>query len=168
MGKCYLWHINGCSLVLLPEGCAAEDPVYKIAFQTALHHTAFFCIGPCVCANVLRSKETSRWKEPPILTGEVVHSLKIKMDCLESSLRIKHVDLYFLLFEEKKPHLWFKKKKRKKQMSRLVKIVRSFSVGGISCSVKLLFPSSVSMTVQHTQDMQQTSFCISVIILNLD
>lgn len=169
MGKCYLWHINGCSLVLLPEGCAAEDPVYKIAFQAALHHTAFFCIGPCVCANVLRSKETSRWKEPPILTSEVVHSLKIKMDCLESSLRIKHVDLYFLLFEEKKnPICGLKKKRGKNRCQDWLKIVRSFSVGGISCSVKLLFPSSVSMTVQHTQDMQQTSFCISVIILNLD
>lgn len=90
------------------------------------------------------------------------------MDCLESSLRIKHVDLYFLLFEGKKTHLWFNKKRGKNSCQDWLKIVRSFSVGGISCSVKLLFPSSVSMTVQHTQDMQQTSVCISVIILNLD
>lgn len=100
--------------------------------------------------------------------NKVVHSLKIKVDCLESSSCTKHVDLYwkqvilcqlrqiFYFLRKKKPHLWFnKKKKGKKQMSRLVKMVRFFRVGDISVSVKLLFPSSVSMTVQHTQDMQQ-------------
>lgn len=169
MGKCYLWHINGCSLVLLPEGCAAEDPVYKIAFQAALHHTAFFCIGPCVCANVLRSKETSRWKEPPILTkwGGSFFKNQDGLSWVKLTYKARW-SVLFTFWGKKKPHLWFKKKRGKNRCQDWLKIVRSFSVGGISCSVKLLFPSSVSMTVQHTQDMQQTSFCISVIILNLD
>lgn len=169
MGKCYLWHINGCSLVLLPEGCAAEDPVYKITFQAALHHTAFFCIGPCVCANVLRSKETSRWKEPPILTkwGGSFFKNQDGLSWVKLTYKARW-SVLFTFWGKKTPICGLKKKRGKNRCQDWLKIVRSFSVGGISCAVKLLFPSSVSMTVQHTQDMQQTSFCISVIILNLD
>lgn len=130
MGKCYLWHINGCSLVLLPEGCAAEDPVYKIAFQAALHHTAFFCIGPCVCANVLRSKETSRWKEPPILTkwGGSFFKNQDGLSWVKLTYKARW-SVLFTFWGKKKPHLWFKKKKRKKQMSRLVKNCQIFQCG---------------------------------------
>ena len=58
--------------------------------------------------------------------NKVVHSLKIKVDCLESSSCTKHVDLYwkqvilcqlrqiFYFLREKNPHLWFNKKKKEK------------------------------------------------------